>query len=183
MNWLDIAILAVVALTAFEGLRKGFTRQLLELAGIVLAFILASRYGAQVGAWLPNLFDLSNYVSSVNLNNPIIDLSGAVAGLYNGLGYIIVFFLVVSASRLAAVILSSVTSLPIIGSFDKLAGAGVGFLKGFLLVLAVVWIMSLLPIPSLSEQVDSSAGARILLNIAPSLYQRLQGVIGFGGLK
>ena len=53
MSWLDWALLAVLLLSAVVGLWRGLVYEVLSVAVWVVAFLLAQRYGAPMGAWLP----------------------------------------------------------------------------------------------------------------------------------
>jgi len=44
MNWLDIVIIVVIAISTFIGLRIGLIRAVLSLAGLIVGVILAGRY-------------------------------------------------------------------------------------------------------------------------------------------
>jgi membrane protein required for colicin V production len=54
MSYLDIAILAVLALSVLWGIWRGFVREILSLAGWVLAFLAANAVAAPVGDALPS---------------------------------------------------------------------------------------------------------------------------------
>ncbi len=53
MNGLDYLLLAVVAVSALMGLRRGLVSEVLSLAGWVVSFILARQFATQAGQWLP----------------------------------------------------------------------------------------------------------------------------------
>ncbi len=44
MNWLDIIIIVVIAISTFLGLRAGIIKAVLSLAGLIVGVILAGRY-------------------------------------------------------------------------------------------------------------------------------------------
>ncbi len=50
MNWIDVAILAVIALSAFISLLRGFVREALSLAAWVLAFWVALKFAHELAA-------------------------------------------------------------------------------------------------------------------------------------
>ena len=52
MNILDLIICLVLLVALFNGWRKGFILQLCSLVAVVAAIVLASRYGAEAGAFL-----------------------------------------------------------------------------------------------------------------------------------
>lgn len=50
MNWLDIAIVVLLALAVWQGWRQGVVTQILGLASIALGILLGWRYGAAIGS-------------------------------------------------------------------------------------------------------------------------------------
>ncbi len=44
MNWLDIVIIVVIAISAFGGLKNGLIKAILSLAGLIVGVVLAGRY-------------------------------------------------------------------------------------------------------------------------------------------
>lgn len=52
MNAIDLIVCLVLVVAVFNGWRQGFILQICSLAGLVAGIWLASRFGAEVGAWL-----------------------------------------------------------------------------------------------------------------------------------
>jgi len=96
-----------------------------------------------------------------------------VVALQNILGYVLLFFLVLAAAKLLSFIFKSLSHIPVLGTLDTLGGVIFGFLKGALITLVIVWILSLLPIPRVMDFMESSLFAPVLLNIAPGIYERV----------
>ncbi len=44
MNWLDIVIIVVIAISVFGGLKNGLIKAVLSLAGLIVGVVLAGRY-------------------------------------------------------------------------------------------------------------------------------------------
>ena len=44
MNWLDIAILVLIAIPTLLGLKSGLIKAILSFAGVIVGVILAGRY-------------------------------------------------------------------------------------------------------------------------------------------
>src|SRR5690554_941901 len=175
---LDIILLVIIGLCLFEGLRRGLLRQLVELGGLIAAFILAAQFGVAFGKLLSGVLKLENYAST--LNNPLLDVDSVANILYNVLGYVAVFLLVLIASRILAIVLNGVAKLPLIGTADKIGGIVAGLVKGALIALAANWGLDLLPIPFITDAVASSHVSQFFLGIAPGLYQQLRDLLGAG---
>lgn len=52
MNWLDYALLGIVAVSILIGIIRGFVREVISVVVWVAAFLIAMRYGAQAGDYL-----------------------------------------------------------------------------------------------------------------------------------
>lgn len=185
MNLLDIIILLFIGVSVVAGFKRGLVKQLLELVGIVIALVVAARYGVAFGQKLSGFLNLEKFATNITARILDVDPSGLVADvvinsvpsitelLYNFLGYVLLFFLTLGAVKLLAFLLEAVTKLPVLGTVDKVAGVVLGLIKGFLIALVAVWILNLLPIPWAMEAMESSTVAQTLLSIAPGLYERI----------
>ncbi len=72
-----------------------------------------------------------------------------------------------------SLIFKSLSHIPVLGTLDTFGGLIFGFLKGALITLVIVWVLSLLPIPRVMDFMESSLIAPVLLNIAPGIYERV----------
>src|ERR1039458_4100062 len=122
MNWLDIVLLLILAWSIATSFRKGLTREVLGLASVVVAFLLALWFYGTAGAYL------TPYVSSRSLANLAGVLAGVAAVMLLGslVGFIVGKFL-------------RVTGLSIV---DHALGAAFGALRGTL--IAIVLIMAIM---------------------------------------
>ncbi|NVK49953.1 MAG: CvpA family protein [Cyclobacteriaceae bacterium] len=113
----DIVIVAVLALGAYEGYKKGFLLGILGLVGFVVALILGFYFMEPAAEWL------EENVETVNLSYPII-------------GFLIIFIISVLLINSVGWMLKKFMDLTILGSFDQVAGLFFGVLKvGFFLSL------------------------------------------------
>lgn len=118
MNWLDIVLLFILAVSVVTSFRKGFSREVVGLVSVVLALVL--------GIWF--------YGSVAGFLQPYLS-SRSVA---NFAGFFIVFCGVVmlgSAVSFAIGKFLHVTGLSIV---DHALGAGFGLLRGTLIAIALV---------------------------------------------
>ena len=53
MNWLDIVLIAVLALATFLGFRRGIIAMVFPIVGLIIGVVLAGHYYGTVGGWLP----------------------------------------------------------------------------------------------------------------------------------
>lgn len=117
MNWIDWAIVGVLAASVLFGVLRGLVREVLALAGWIAGIWLALRFAAEVGAQLP------------------LDLPAAVELALAGAAIVIA---VVIVAALAAWLIGKLLAAVKLSGFDRMFGAFFGLLRGALIVLGVV---------------------------------------------
>ncbi|TAM09468.1 MAG: CvpA family protein [Nevskiaceae bacterium] len=128
MNWIDYAMLAGVAISTVAGLWRGFTRELFSFLTWIAAFGLSALWGPALAPRTTRL--LGTWVTDSTI------------GLY--LSCFLVFVAVLVAGHLlAAMFVRLVRSTAVTAGMDRTLGGGVGFLRGALIVAAVVMVVNL----------------------------------------
>ena len=134
----DLALLAVLAVSVLVGLFRGLVFEVLSLAGWVVAYFAAAWFAPELAPWIP--------VGAVGsaLNQSAALVVGFVAALVVwGLGARVVRW-IVAATPL---------SLP-----DRVFGAGFGALRGLVLLLAIATAVQLTPASQSSSWRQSALG-------------------------
>ena len=126
MNWVDAAMLGILALSACAGFLRGFARELLGVAAWIIAAVLAGRfYGAAV---------------------PIARTWIEDAQIADVACYVVVFLFILIALSVLANLLSRLVRLSLLGGVDRILGLGFGLVRGaVLLVLAYIVLAFTLP--------------------------------------
>ena len=144
MNWIDIVIIAAVAIPTIIGLGTGIIKAALSMAGMVLGVILAGRYYVLLSAQL-------TFLPS------------------DGIAKIAAFVIILAGVVIVAIILSRLleraVSMMLLGWVNRLGGAAFGLMLGAVLcsALLVTWIKFLGPASAIVE----SNLAMILLDQFP----------------
>ena len=127
LNWIDIAILAIIGLSMLTGLIRGFFKELIALGVWVLAFWLAYHYTAYVETIFqsyihdPSVRKIVSFVA-------ILLATILIGGLVNG-------------------ILSFILKRSGLSGTDRLLGAGFGFIRGIFVVSLVIVVLQMTSIP------------------------------------
>lgn len=127
MIWVDYAILAVVLISAFVSLLRGFVREALSLVGWVLAFWVAMRFS-------PNL---SGVIGDA-IAEPTLRVIAAFVGLF------VATLVVTGVINYFAAQLVQRTGLT---GTDRMIGVVFGILRGSLLVGVLVLLAGLSSLP------------------------------------
>ncbi|MEW5978400.1 MAG: CvpA family protein [Acidobacteriota bacterium] len=152
MTWLDWVILLVIVVSIISSTLKGFAREVLSLASVIVGLLVAS--------WF--------YPLAAGLFQPYVKTRD-IASL---LGFTLLFFGCVLLGVAISFIVQKLVKAVDLQWFDRLLGAAFGFVRGWI-VGAVIFLM-LTAFPVKLESVKNAklspyllAGARALALVAP----------------
>ena len=128
MNWVDLVVLAVLALSALAGLVRGLVREVLGVGAWALALLLASPWGL-----LPTVAPF--------MRSRITD-----PNLADGAAFLAVFAPALIVLWIVARILSGYVQRSAVGGLDRTLGLVFGLARGALLVV-IAYILAGLAIP------------------------------------
>lgn len=126
MNWIDLLGLAVLFIFFFAGLVKGFIREVLTLAGIIVSFFLALHLMGFAASWVENWVAIPAKASLL-------------------VGFFILFFGFVIAFHIIGYILYRIVRATPLTILDRLAGGTFGLLKASLIIFILLLILSIVP--------------------------------------
>lgn len=128
MHIFRIVVLAVLAWFFIIGVKRGLIRQVLEVVGIIVAFLAAFYFAHALAEWI-EVKTAADYRLSLAMAALAIFI-GIIMGVhFIGLG------------------LKKLFGLTIMGVFDRVAGGLFGALKGVLIVSLVLSVLMVLPVP------------------------------------
>jgi membrane protein required for colicin V production len=152
MNAVDITILSIVAISTAVGFYWGFIRMVIAIVGLGGGIFVAGRYYADVAAFL----------------HPVE--GGGLVGDENWARIIAFVGIVIAVSVLLGMlgsILRMVAKLLFIGCLDRALGGLLGFIMSVIFVVAVVVVVTVFPVPGVSEAVQTSEVAQQLSGFVP----------------
>ena len=126
MTIFDYAFLSILGLSAGLGLWRGLVGEILGLAALVLALIVASRYAD---------------VAALQFENTIADPRGRVAA-----AFALILFAVLLLVSLVKLFLRRLLRAAGLGATDRFFGAVFGLVRGLVITLIVVWVGGLVGI-------------------------------------
>ncbi len=136
--FISVFIIAIYLLMIFLGYKKGFLSELLSLC-YAAASIFAAWLVSPVFADLFPLFDIGKVSEKYELIGKLIDLNS----LLNTAAYFLIVFLLLKLAYLfISLVVRSVNKIPVIGGFNRLLGAALGFVNATLIVLALSMLLS-----------------------------------------
>ena len=125
MTLFDYVVLTIVAASVIVSVMRGFAREVLALAGWVLAFIAANALSAMVAEWFAP-----------------ISSDGSLRAL---MAFVAVFILTLIAASLLAMGVSRLLKGAGLGLEDRLLGGFFGLARGVLIVMLIVLLAGAVP--------------------------------------
>jgi membrane protein required for colicin V production len=152
VSWLDYAVLGVLALSTAWGVWRGLVREVISLAGWVLAFVAANMLAEPLAQALPQ-----------SISNP--DVRVIVA-------FVAIFVVTLTLVTLAAVLLSKALKATGLAGLDRTLGGLFGVARGLLIAIAFALVAGLTSFPQHPVWRDSWSGpvlGRTALQLKPWL--------------
>lgn len=152
MSFLDYVLIAVVVVSSAWGVWRGLAREVLSLAGWVIAFVAANLFAAPLAEALPR-----------SIERP--ELRMIVA-------FVAVFLVALTVTTLAAVLLSKLLKAVGLGGLDRTLGGLFGLARALVLALAFALVAGLTSLSRHPLWMDSFSGpalGRAVLELRPWL--------------
>jgi membrane protein required for colicin V production len=151
MNWLDIVLVVILAVTAIIGVFKGFAKQVIGLAAVVAGLVLASLY-----------YDQTAGLFETFIKNRLLS---------DFLGFLLLFVIVLVAGALLGHLVTKAMKGPLAFA-NRLFGGVFGFLKAVLICGVLVFALVSFEIakPALETSVLAPAClgvTRAVVNLIP----------------
>ena len=136
MNWVDVAILGIVAFSAVISVIRGFVREAVSLAVWIGAFWLALRFNADVAAALSGLIDS--------------------ASVRMATAFVLLFLSMLIVGALLNYLLSKVVKSAGLSLTDRILGVLFGVARGALVVALVLVLADITPLVETEAWRDST---------------------------
>jgi membrane protein required for colicin V production len=171
MSIFDVVLIVILAGFTFYGLFFGLIRTFGTFAGVLVGAFLASRFYLPVASWLNSFFFGYGNLGKVLVFILLFSLFNRLTGF--------VFYLIEKAFNLISII-------PFLKTFNRLAGAILGFLTGSLILGLILYVASRYAIIGnwFGDNLVSSKITPFLLHVAnfllpllPEMLKKLQSLI------
>lgn len=140
LQWLDLAIIAVIGLSVLTGLFRGFIKELVALCAWAMAIWLAFNYAQSLDPWL------KSYIQEQSARTAV--------------GFIIILFAALLAGGVVNALLSFILKRSGLSGTDKTLGMLFGFLRGVFIVALVMVAVRMTSLPYQQYAKDSMFYAR-----------------------
>jgi uncharacterized membrane protein required for colicin V production len=170
---LDLAIIIILIIGFFVGLKRGLIMQLFHLVGFIIAYIAARTYyddlAPKLTLWIP--YPSRGENSTLKL---LTDSADMEAAFYRAISFVIIFFAVKILLRIIGAMLDFIAHLPVLKQLNTLGGGILGFIEIYFVLFILLYIAALIPIEVLQGPLDRSFLADAIVNHTPVLSDQLK---------
>jgi membrane protein required for colicin V production len=153
MNYFDFTIMVIVFIFIVMGFRKGLVAEVLGLIGILVAIVMAVRFGPEAARLIPERFQVPQ----------IIAVFAGFAAVFGGI--MALFHLLTKGMQKTM----HPTALKWL---DKMGGVLIGAVEGTFIASVLIFVFSLTPLAvAVEEDIDRSLLYRATGRVAPSVLQ------------
>ncbi len=175
MNWLDYALIFIIILNFYNGLRYGFLRQAARLASFFLAFYVALFQHNNLKEFLLDNLDLGETITVLSPNGEAaLWLTGVLSNI---VAFLIIFITLSSLLSFLVSKLKFFNRIPVIGPLNAFLGSIFGIAKGVLLVILIAALISLLEKGFWMRAVEASAIVSLFRHYMPLFYGLIYDIV------
>ncbi|MDN3426984.1 CvpA family protein [Microbacterium sp. APC 3898] len=170
---LDILLLIILLGGIIVGAKRGFIVQLIHMVGFVVALIVAYKYYKPLSEY----FTLWIPYPAVNENSQftiVVDQLDLDQTFYQLLAFALIFFVVKFGLQLIASMFDFLKFLPVLGFFSKILGAVLGLIEVYILLFIFIYVLALLPVDAVQNQLENSGIAQSMLEHTPYFSEKVK---------
>jgi uncharacterized membrane protein required for colicin V production len=153
MNWIDVVLIVLLLVSVIIGSKKGLIRELMAFVIFFVAIIFSVNYIDNFAVWVYNQLGGSPLVSAF-------------------LSFVILLALSYAVFKLFGLLFYKVAQLKQTGRRDQMGGALVGFLRGWVAIGFLTFLVFLLPLPQqFYDSFETSFFGPAVAKTIPLLYE------------
>lgn len=154
LNWVDAVLMIMLVSMIIVGSRKGLIRELMAFFIFVAAIIVAIKYIDQVAIRVHDNLGGSTLISAL-------------------ISFVLVMAIAYGAFKLVGLVFYRVARLNTLGRKDKVGGALVGALRGWVALSMLLFLSLLMPLPeSYYREFKASALGPTIVRTLPLIYDK-----------
>ncbi len=154
----DVVILLLLGLGAYEGYKKGLLMSILGIFGFVLAIVLGIYFMEFVGNWL------ATETEQKALALPVV-------------AFLLIFFGTLFLIQLVGRALKKMLGLVLLGGLDSLGGAVLGIVRMGFFISLLVWVLGKLELESLKNWEANSDYLAFIEPLTPEVLELLDPIL------
>lgn len=153
MNWIDGILVVLLVASVIVGSKKGLIRELMAFVVFFVAIIFSVNYIDDFSIWVYNQLGGSPLTSAF-------------------LSFVVLLTLSYAAFKILGLLFYKIANIKQIGRKDQMGGALVGFLRGWVAIGFLTFLVFLLPLPeSFYTSFESSFFGEAVAKTVPLIYE------------
>ncbi len=152
--WVDIGIVAILLLSLVRGYQRGFLQQTAALLGIGLGVLVA----------LYRYHIVSEFLQETFLLPPVLG---------NIVAFVLITMVISALINLFGFLLQKLTKFLFLAVLDSIGGAGLGLVKGGIVIYLLLLVLSRVPYEILIEHLEASRLAKDFLELTPFVQENI----------
>jgi uncharacterized membrane protein required for colicin V production len=170
---LDLALISILVLGFFVGLKRGFILKLIHLTGFIIAFIVANMYYEELAPKLTLWVPYPSFGESSTFQM-LFENANLEDAYYRAIAYVAIFLGVKILLHVIGSMLDFVTHLPVLKQLNVWAGGILGFVEVYLIMFILLYIAALVPIESIQVHLNDSFMAKGIIKNTPIFSQQIK---------
>ncbi|MCS7460791.1 CvpA family protein [Paenibacillus doosanensis] len=172
MNGLDWTAVVVIAAGIVLGYYRGLVSQVVSVAGLIIAYVVAFAFYKEVSPWIAGALSLPAYESYRNFEFLIKGMH-LDTYMYNAIAFALLLFGVKFALGIVGRVLNWIALTPGLKSMNQWSGALLGMAEASVLLVIAVQVMTVIPNDTVQDLLKGSQSAPYILNALPAVSDKL----------
>lgn len=172
MNVLDWCLIIIAVSGLLLGYQRGLVGQLVSLAGLILAYVIAYQYYKVVAIWLEGWIQWPALEMDSLYGLALQELDWEVY-LNNAIAFISIFIIVKMLCSLLGAIIQMIVKVPGLNILNKWSGAMLGLLGAMIIVVVAVNVLTAIPAEAIQKQLHESRATQFMKQYLPEFINPL----------
>jgi uncharacterized membrane protein required for colicin V production len=170
---LDLLLIIIFIASLMVGIKRGFVVQAIHLISFFVALLVAYIFYKPLAdnfvLWIPY-----PGISEDTLKTLMLEAIDVDQTFYRIVAFAVIFFATKVILQVIASIFDFLTYLPVLKSVNRLLGAVLCFIEFYLITFIVLYVLALLPIPSIQGFLSGSFITGLMLEHTPLITSMFQ---------
>lgn len=175
MNWLDYILIFVLIYYLYRGLQQGLVKQVVGLAGFFIAFYSSLRWSGVLRGYMDKYLKLDEIFVVMRQESEaslwLIDV------IINIIAFLMLLMIISLILSVLVQRLRIINKIPLVGPLNAISGAAVGALKGIIVILVIVAVISLLETNFWQDSMHASAVVDLSRHYMGLLFHFIAGMV------
>lgn len=145
LNWVDFLVLGIFFLSMVVGLMRGLLKEIIAIITWIVGFIIATLFSSTLAAMFTNTPQVQSAFSSAG-NAIGMKTTQSLSMLSVGISFMLILFGVIIIGKIISYLITGIFIGTNLSMANRFLGAIFGLIRGFLMVLLMMFIINFTPI-------------------------------------